>query len=219
MVGVLNMWEDLNVPWQEAFALAWESYKKKTIPIGAVIVDEQQNIIARGRNRIFDVESSNCLAGTDMAHAEMTALLQLKIKKHPNIRSYTLYTTMEPCPMCMGTIFMMHIGKLEYAAKDSFAGAIALKDKIEYTKKKALVIEQIEEHAENFQIALHTAFVCRMRGKIGGILLDSWRVDCVEGVKLGEELFIEQYFEEAAEKNVHVSVVYNNVCNRFRSDI
>jgi tRNA(Arg) A34 adenosine deaminase TadA len=33
------MWSDLNSIWKEAFSLAWESFKKNTIPIGAVIVD------------------------------------------------------------------------------------------------------------------------------------------------------------------------------------
>ncbi|MBN4051162.1 MAG: hypothetical protein COA82_10930 [Alkaliphilus sp.] len=209
------MWNDLNVPWQEAFALAWESYKKKTIPIGAVIVDENQKIIARGRNRIFDLESSNWLAGTNMAHAEMTAMVQLKEGEHPNIRDYTLYTTMEPCPMCVGTILMMHICKLEYAAKDGFAGAIALKDKLEYTKKKTLQIGRTAKHAEIFQIALITAFESQREPRKKELILDSWRVDCPEGVKLGEELFTEKYFEEAAEKNVDVSVVYDFVRHRF----
>ncbi len=205
--GVLNMWKNLNVPWQEAFALAWESYKKKTTPIGAVIVDENQQIIARGRNRIYDLGSSSSLSGTDMAHAEMAAMIQLKAKEHPNIRSYTLYTTMEPCPMCMGAILMMHICKLEYAAKDSFAGAIALKNKIEYTKKKTLQIGRAAKHSWVFQIVLHTAFVCQMRGKTGGRLLDSWSVDCAKEVKLGEELYAEKYFEVSAKEDVDVSVV------------
>ena len=80
------MWSDINGIWKEAFSLAWESFKKNTIPIGAVIVDSHDNIISRGRNRIFDEESENPLAGTYMAHAEMTAMITLKEKEHPDIK-------------------------------------------------------------------------------------------------------------------------------------
>ncbi|MBO8161965.1 MAG: nucleoside deaminase [Thermosipho sp. (in: Bacteria)] len=136
------MWKDLNKYWQEAFKLAWESYKKDTIPIGAVIVDSKGNIISRGRNRIFDKSSSNPLAGTYMAHAEMTAMMQLKNDDHPNIKSYRLYTTMEPCPMCFGTMVMMGIRTLCYAARDGFAGAIEMNEKIDYIRKKEIKISK-----------------------------------------------------------------------------
>ncbi|MBZ9687471.1 hypothetical protein G9F72_014160 [Clostridium estertheticum] len=53
------MWSDLSDIWKESFSLAWESFNKNTIPIGAVIVDSQDNIIAWGRNRIYDESSKN----------------------------------------------------------------------------------------------------------------------------------------------------------------
>ena len=85
------MWSDLNDIWKESLSLAWESFNKNTIPIGAVIVDSEDRIVSRGRNRIYDVESKNPLAGTYMAHAEMTAMINLKEKEHPDIKKYTLY--------------------------------------------------------------------------------------------------------------------------------
>lgn len=107
--------------------MAWDSYRNNTIPIGAVIVSASGEIVSEGRNRIFDKNSNNSLAGTYMAHAEMTGMMQLKTDDHPDIKSYVLYTTMEPCPMCFGTMLMMHICDLRYAARDGFAGATELK--------------------------------------------------------------------------------------------
>jgi len=86
---------ELDNIWQEAFSLAWESFKRNTIPIGAVIVNEEGNIISRGRNRIFDDSINNPLVGSNMAHAEMTAMINLKEKEHPDIKKYTLYTNIQ----------------------------------------------------------------------------------------------------------------------------
>ena len=103
------MWRDLERPWQIAFEMAWDAYKNGSIPIGAVIVNAEGDIVSAGRNRRFDKDSSTPLVGTNMAHAEMDALFVLKEKEHPDIKSYILYSTMEPCPMCFGTAVMMNI--------------------------------------------------------------------------------------------------------------
>lgn len=80
------MWENLDKPWQEALEMAWEAYGKGTIPIGCVIVNKQGEIISRGRNRIFDLKSSNPLAGCNMAHAEMTAMKIITLRTLLRIR-------------------------------------------------------------------------------------------------------------------------------------
>ena len=99
-----------------------------------MIVDRDGRIVAKGRNQIFDHRSDHPLAGTTVAHAEMTALSQLKEKEHPEIRTYTLYTTLEPCPMCFGTMVMMNVRNLQYAGRDGFAGATALRNTPVYQK-------------------------------------------------------------------------------------
>jgi tRNA(adenine34) deaminase len=44
------MWEDLSIPWKVSFEEAWEAYCSGSLPIGAVLVDSDHNIISRGRN-------------------------------------------------------------------------------------------------------------------------------------------------------------------------
>lgn len=206
------MWVDLSEPWKKAFDLAWISYKKDTIPIGAVITDIDGHIVSEGRNRIFDKDSSHPLSGTYMAHAEMTAMSQLIEDEHPGIRSYILYTTMEPCPMCFGTMLMMHIGKLVYAAHDRFAGATELKDKIEYTKRKTMGIEFAGGDLEVFQLVLQTAFEIRRNHPRVNDVLSSWVETNSTAVELGRQLYNEQFFSE----DWGIASIYDYVMERYK---
>lgn len=206
-----NMWNDLNYIWQEAFSLAWEAFKRNTIPIGAVIVDECGNIVSRGRNRIFDEKSSNPLAGTYMAHAEMTAMIKLKDKEHPNVKKYTLYSTMEPCPMCFGTMVMMGIRHLSYAAKDGFAGAAELNSKMDYIKSKQITIIKEVPELEKFQICLQSGYeYIRNHNRLEEVLA-SWGSYCSEGVALAKRLHDENYFNSAVRDNKSIQDLYDEI--------
>ena len=113
------MWASISKPWQAAFEQAWEAKINGSLPIGAVITDENGVIISYGQNRTGDRNFSN----SKIAHAETDALQKLDITKYPNIHSYTLYTTAEPCPMCFGTLAMSGLRELRVAARDKYAGA------------------------------------------------------------------------------------------------
>ena len=210
------MWNELSNIWKEAFSLAWESFKRNTIPIGAVIVNEEGNIISRGRNRIFDETSNNPLAGRNMAHAEMTAMINLKEKEPPNIKKYTLYTTMEPCPMCFGTMVMMGIRKLRYVARDGFAGATELNYNMEYIKSKKILINKEDDELELFYICLQSAYEYGRNHKRLEEVLDSWRTYCREGVLLGKQLYDEGYFLEAIKENKYIGQIYDEVIHRHK---
>lgn len=210
------MWFELNYIWKEAFSLAWESFKKNTIPIGAVIINEQGNIILRGRNRIFDDTTNNPLAGTYMAHAEMTAMINLKVEEHPNIKHYTLYTTMEPCPMCFGTMVMMGIRNLRYAARDGFAGATELNDKMEYIRSKKILVNRECTELEMFQICLQTAYEYARKHQRIEEILDSWRIYCNEGVLLGKQLYDAGYFLDAIKQDKNIGKIYDEVIEMYK---
>ena len=213
------MWSDLNDIWKEAFNLAWDSFKKNTIPIGAVIVDSEDRIVSRGRNRIYDVESKNPLAGTYMAHAEMTAMINLKEKEHPDIKKYTLYTTMEPCPMCFGTMVMMGIRNLRYAARDGFAGATELNTNMKYIHSKKINIHRCSDELEVFQICIQASFEYVRNHKRLEELLNSWRVYCSEGVDLGKSLYEEGYFKEALMRDRAIEEIYDEIISRYNQFI
>ena len=213
---VMSMWCDLSDIWKESFTLAWESFNKNTIPIGAVIVDSQDNIIAWGRNRIYDESSKNPLSGTYMAHAEMTAMITLKEKEHPDIKKYTLYTTMEPCPMCFGTMVMMGIRNLRYAARDGFAGATELNSKMDYISNKGININMEGTELEVFQICLQASYeYIRKHSRIEEIL-DSWRSYCNDGVDLAKRLYENGYFKDALCINKTINKVYDEIMTYYK---
>lgn len=119
----MTLWKTLREPWRVCLSLAWESYTQGSLPIAAVIIDEQNTVVARGRNRLRDkVRDSdgetNVLHRHPLAHAEINALLDFPFDKLSPSRC-TLLTTTEPCPLCVGAVRMSHIGGLVYASRDA----------------------------------------------------------------------------------------------------
>jgi len=89
--------------------LAIEQARLADFPFGAVIVRDRK-VLALGRNlgRTY---------GDPTAHGEMVAIRRF-LDKYPAtaLRGTTLYTSGEPCAMCMGAILWCHIGRLVFAA-------------------------------------------------------------------------------------------------------
>lgn len=209
------MWKDLLDPWKRSFELAWESYCRGTIPIGSVITDNKGVIISEGRNRIFDTNSTNPLAGTFMAHAEITAMMQLKSKDHPDIRTYTLYTTLEPCPMCFGAIIMMNIRNIKYAARDTLAGALLLNDKMDYIRSKSIGIEKGDNKLEAFQLIMLTSYECSRNHTRMEEMFSRWMNIDKYAIELGKLLYSERYFDKAVAENAKINDIYDYIINRY----
>jgi tRNA(adenine34) deaminase len=89
--------------------MAIDEARQADFPFGAVIVRDGA-VIARGRN----------LGRTDRdptAHGEMVAMRRCLADHGPAaLRGSTLYTSGEPCAMCMGAIIWCHVGRLVFAA-------------------------------------------------------------------------------------------------------
>jgi tRNA(Arg) A34 adenosine deaminase TadA len=89
--------------------IALDEARQADFPFGAVIVRDGQ-VIARGRN----LGRTN---GDPTAHGEMIAIRHC-LTEHGSaaLRGSTLYTTGEPCAMCMGAILWCRVGRLVFAA-------------------------------------------------------------------------------------------------------
>lgn len=88
------------------------------VPIGAVIVRENGEIISRAHNlRETSLDPT--------AHAEIIAIREAA-KKLGNWRlaNVALYVTLEPCAMCVGAIILSRIKRVIFGARDPKAGAI-----------------------------------------------------------------------------------------------
>ena len=89
--------------------VALDEARQADFPFGAVIVRDGQ-ILARGRN----LGRTN---GDPTAHGEMTAIHRCLLDHgSAALRGSTLYTSGEPCAMCMGAILWCRIGRLVFAA-------------------------------------------------------------------------------------------------------
>jgi tRNA(Arg) A34 adenosine deaminase TadA len=89
--------------------MALEEARQGDFPFGAVIVRDGQ-VLARGRNL-------GRVTNDPTAHGEMVAIRRfLAVNSAADLRGTTLYTTGEPCAMCMGAILWCRIARLVFAA-------------------------------------------------------------------------------------------------------
>jgi len=90
---------------------------KDEVPVGAVLVADDGDILAKAHNRtIHDCDPS--------AHAEILALRNASRKlKNYRLLNTTLYVTIEPCVMCMGAIIHARVARLVFGAADLKWGA------------------------------------------------------------------------------------------------
>jgi tRNA(adenine34) deaminase len=99
------------------------------LPVGAVIVHQGQ-VIASGRNQID-------IRGSDLAHAEMEAIMSAQTFLSGNAKACAIYSPLEPCMMCFGTIVSFHFGRLIIGAPDRLVGARALIPGSPYYSRRA----------------------------------------------------------------------------------
>lgn len=100
-----------------AIELAKQAEKIDEVPVGAILVSENNEIIATAHNQPISQNDPT-------AHAEILCLRQAGIKlgnyRFPNS---TLYSTLEPCPMCTGALIHARVKRVVFAAKDFRSGA------------------------------------------------------------------------------------------------
>lgn len=100
----------------EALKEAYKAYEENEVPIGAIIVQENK-IIGRGYNQVEKLQDST-------AHAEMIAITSAaSYLKNWRLTNTILYTTVEPCLMCLGALFLSRIPILVYGTNDEKKGA------------------------------------------------------------------------------------------------
>ena len=101
---------------QLAYQEALKAQTENEVPIGG-IVDSKGEVIASAYNQKETLNDPT-------AHAELMAV-QLAAKKQQTwrLRNHTLYSTLEPCPMCFGAILQSRIETVYFGAYDHKWGA------------------------------------------------------------------------------------------------
>lgn len=104
---------------EKALLLAEKAAQIGEIPVGALVVSPEGEIIGEGYNRRELLQSP-------IAHAEILAIEEAaKRLGSRRLSGCTLYVTLEPCPMCAGAIMNAGLKRLVYGAFDDKNGACA----------------------------------------------------------------------------------------------
>ena len=91
-------------------------------PFGAVIVDKEGNIIANGNNKVIKDNDPT-------AHAEIVAIREAcKILNTNDLSECILYSSCEPCPMCLSAIIWANIKKVYFGCSKNDAANIGFRD-------------------------------------------------------------------------------------------
>ncbi len=138
-----------------AYKEAKKAYKKGEVPVGAVIVDENETVIAKAYNRRM---KNNDILG----HAEIEAIRKAgKKKKNWRLDGCKIFVTMEPCLMCTGAIIQSRIKSIYFGVEATnreptlmsledylFDNGFEVEGRIYYKKIKVLVDQFLEEIRE-----------------------------------------------------------------------
>ena len=96
---------------------ALKAYGEGEVPIGAVLTDESGILICKAHNLIEQTSDAT-------AHAEILAIRNAEKKLgRRRLTGCTIYSTVEPCPMCAGAMMLSRISRLVYGVADSKFGA------------------------------------------------------------------------------------------------
>lgn len=110
---------------RKAIALSKENIENGGGPFGAVIAKDGE-IIATGVNRV----TASC---DPTAHAEVSAIRAAAAKLGTfNLSGCEIYTSCEPCPMCLGAIYWARLDKIYYANNKADAKQIGFDDSFIY---------------------------------------------------------------------------------------
>lgn len=102
---------------REALRLAREAAARGDVPVGALVVRDDEIVGVGFNNREADADPTG--------HAEIVALREAcRAADRWRVDGATLYVTLEPCPMCAGALVNARVARLVYGAADPKAGAV-----------------------------------------------------------------------------------------------
>ncbi|PID95521.1 MAG: tRNA-specific adenosine deaminase [Bacteroidetes bacterium] len=131
---------------REAIKEAYKALEKNEIPVGAIVVCNNE-IIARGHNLSITLNDVT-------AHAEMQAITAAtNYLGSRYLNDCVMYITLEPCVMCAGAIYWSQLGKLVYGASDEKKGYATVSQQIIHPKtkvKKGILQEETQKILQNF---------------------------------------------------------------------
>lgn len=122
-------------------------------PFGAVIIDSNGDIVSISHNMVLKEKDPT-------AHAEITAIREAcKIKDTHDLSDCTIYSSCEPCPMCLSAIIWSNINTVYYSSTRKDAASVGFKDDFIYDylagknnilKKERIIDNECDEVLKNY---------------------------------------------------------------------
>lgn len=134
---------------RQAIALSIENVKNGGGPFAAVIVKDGE-VVAKSANRVT--------ANNDpTAHAEVSAIREASKKLGTfDLSGCEIYTSCEPCPMCLGAIYWAHLDKMYYGNDKHDAKRIGFDDSFIYDE---IALKPEDRRLKSVQLLHDEAFV------------------------------------------------------------
>lgn len=102
-----------------ALAEARNAGARDEVPVGAVVISPEGQVLAQVGNRTRELRDPT-------AHAEILAIrAACEVVGSERLAGCDLYVTLEPCPMCAAAISQTRIARLYYGASDPKSGGVA----------------------------------------------------------------------------------------------
>jgi len=127
----------MDIALQEARAAA----DRGEVPVGAVMVSPDGNVVAQAGNRTRELNDPT-------AHAEILVIrAACTLAGSERLPGYDLYVTLEPCPMCATAISAARIARLYYGAADPQSGGVAHGPRI-FSHKQCHHVPEVYDHID-----------------------------------------------------------------------
>jgi tRNA(adenine34) deaminase len=213
-----EVWDYLSEPWRASVELAWESYRAGSLPIGAVVADTRGNVLSRGRNRIHERSGEDgSLFGHKLAHAEINALVTLDYDRS-DPAACVLYTTTEPCPLCVGATRMSDVREVRYAAREPWGGSVAMFETVPYLKRGNVRVAGPEDgRLEEILVALQIERFLSLKPEVLERFLVTYEAVMPDAVRAGRNLYRSGTLKEMSVAEAGAPAVLRVVSQELRA--
>jgi hypothetical protein len=134
-----------------------------------------------------------------------------------NPRSCILYTTTEPCPLCVGAIRMSLVGEVRYASRDALAGSAELFEATPFLKRGNItVVGPHHADLEYILVAMNVACGCTVYANSPS-WTDYLNTEQSVGVQLGQYLFAREQLQQWKDEGRSTSFIFDQLARLLLS--
>ena len=146
---------------QNGMALALQQAQRAAengeVPVGAVLLDGNGNVLAQAGNRVEELHDPS-------AHAEMLVMREaVQQRQGQKLADCTLFVSLEPCPMCAAAMAHFRLGRVVFGAYDPKGGGVEHGARLPYRRETLHRMEVIGGVREQEAAEMLKAFFQKLR--------------------------------------------------------